>query len=162
MSRAYPPLEPLADDHDLTAFRCRSSEQTHWLQRYARQSAATGTTRVFVVTERPGRRVVAYYAWCMAQIHSHSAPAKLRAGAGRYPQPVAPLARLAVDIDHEGRGLAVGMLQDIFTRVIGLSDDIGCRGLIMHAESAQARDFSLHVIPEFQPSPPTTYTSYCS
>lgn len=35
----------------------------------ARQSATTGTTRVFVVTERGSDGVVAYYAWCIAQIH---------------------------------------------------------------------------------------------
>jgi hypothetical protein len=39
----------VGDRHDLTGFRCRSSEQTEWLPRYARQSASTGTTRVFVV-----------------------------------------------------------------------------------------------------------------
>jgi hypothetical protein len=34
----------VGDRHDLTGFRCRSSEQTEWLPRYARQSASTGTT----------------------------------------------------------------------------------------------------------------------
>ena len=112
--RQYRPPELLADHHDLTEFRCRSKEQTEWLRRYARQSAAVGTTRVFVVTEHHGHRVVAYYAWCMAQLHTDAAPSRARKGAGRYPQPVALLARLGVDIDHERAGLAAGMLQDIF------------------------------------------------
>jgi hypothetical protein len=34
-----------------------------------------------------------------------------------------------------------------------LSVDIGCRGLLVHAESSDARDFYLHLIPEFEPSP---------
>jgi len=153
VTRAYRPPERLADHHDLTAFRCRSWEQTEWLQRYARQSASTGTTRVFVVTEHGSERVVAYYAWCMAQLHSEAAPARLRKGAGRYPQPVALLARLGVDIDHEGAGLGAGLLQDVFARVVELSDDIGCRGLLVHAESHQARDFYLHLVPDFEASP---------
>ncbi len=45
------------------------------------------------------------------------------------------------------------MLQDVFGRLIELSDDIGCRGLLVHAESSDARDFYLHLVPEFQPSP---------
>ena len=153
MTRAYRPPEPLGDHRDLTGFRCRSSEQTEWLHRYARQSASTRTTRVFVVTGHDGDQVVAYYSWCMAQIDTRDAPARLRKGAGRYPQPVALLARLGVDIDHEGQGLGTGLLQDVFARLVELSNRIGCRGLLVHAESAQARDFYLHLVPEFEPSP---------
>ncbi len=74
-------------------------------------------------------------------------------GAGRYPQPVALLARLGVDVTHEGRGLGAALLQDVFARLVELSDDIGCRGLLVHAESAPARDFYLHLVPEFEASP---------
>ena len=45
------------------------------------------------------------------------------------------------------------MLQDVFARLVELSDDIGCRGLLVHAESREARDFYLHLVPEFEPSP---------
>jgi hypothetical protein len=153
MTQAYCLPELLAYRHDLTGFRCRSSEQTDWLRRYARQSAGAGTTRVFVVTEHGSDRVVAYYAWCMAQVRAEAAPARLVKGAGRYPQPVALLARLGVDIDHEGHGLGAGLLQDVFARLLELSSDIGCRGLLVHTESEQARDFYLHLVPDFQPSP---------
>jgi len=153
VSGAYTPPEALADHHDLNGFRCRSTEQGEWLRRYARQSSRAGSTRVFVVTEPGADLVVAYYAWCMAQIHTEAAPQRLRKGAGRYPQPIALLARLGVDVDHERRGLGVGLLQDIFIRLVELSDDIGCRGLLVHAESEQARAFYLHLLPEFEPSP---------
>jgi GNAT superfamily N-acetyltransferase len=151
--RRYRPPEPLAAHHDISAFECRSSEQTNWLRRFSRQSMATGTTRVFVVTESHSSLVVAYYAWCMAQITATAAPSRLRKGAGRYPQPVALLARLGVNLQHEGQGLGAALLQDVFARLLELSDDIGCRGLLVHAESAEARDFYLHLVPEFETSP---------
>jgi GNAT superfamily N-acetyltransferase len=151
--RQYRPLELLANHHELTEFRCRSPQQTDWLRRYARQSATTGTTRVFVVTEYDSHRVVAYYAWCMAQLHTEETPGRVRKGAGRYPQPVALLARLGVDVDHEGAGLGAGMLQDVFARLVELSDDIGCRGLLVHAESQDARDFYTHLLSDFEESP---------
>lgn len=153
MSGTYRPPEPLAGHHDLNRFSCRSPEQTEWLHRYARQSVSTGTTRVFVATEQRSLRVVAYYAWCMAQIRPEAAPERLHKGAGRYPQPVALLARLGVDADHEGQGLGVGLLQDVIVRLLDLSADIGCRGLLVHAESSDARDFYLHLVPEFESSP---------
>lgn len=149
----YRAPEPLAAAHLVDEFECGSSEQTEWMRRFARQSASMGTTKVFVVTEVSSDRVVAYYAWCMAQLAIDEAPDRLRKGAGRYPQPVALLARLGVDLEHEGRGLGAGLLTDVIARVMALSAEIGCRGLLVHAESQTARDFYLHLVPEFEHSP---------
>jgi hypothetical protein len=149
----YRAPEPFGDHHDVAGFECRSREQTDRLRRHARQSAAVGTTRVFVVTEADSSVVVAYYGWCMAKLTRAAAPDRLRKGAGRYPQPVALLARLGVDVSHEGRGLGAGLLRDVFARLLEFSDDIGCRGLLVRAESAEAADFYRHLVPEFEPSP---------
>lgn len=150
---SYQPPQPLQADHSLDGFACASTEQTDWLLRHARQSHATGTTRVFVVIPTASRQVVAYYAWTMAQLDLAAAPARMRKGAGRYPQPVALLARLGVHSNHERHGLGAALLRDVIMRVAGLSDDIGCRGLLVHAESEIARSFYLHLIPEFERSP---------
>lgn len=114
---------------------------------------SASTTRVFVVTTEDDSTVIAYYAWCMAQLDLAAAPDRLKKGAGRYPQPVALLARLGVDSGHVGKGLGSGLLVDVVSRLLTLSDDIGCRGLLIHAESEVARAFYLHLIPELQPSP---------
>lgn len=149
----YRPPRTLDPADRLDEFTCRSSEQTDWLRRHARQSTSSGSTKVFVVTPTTSRAVVAYYAWRMAQLDLESAPARLRKGAGRYPQPVALLARLGVHVDHEGHGLGAGLLVDVITRMLDLSEDIGCRGLLIHAESDDARAFYLHLIPELLASP---------
>jgi GNAT superfamily N-acetyltransferase len=153
VSRRYQAPELLADRHRLDTFTCRSAEQTQWLRRYARQSAATGTTKVFVVTEHDRDDVVAYYGWCMAQITLADAPTRLRRGAGRYPQPVALLARLGVDERHESQGLGAALLADVILRLVTLEEKIGCRGLLIHAESDDARAFYLHLVPELEASP---------
>ena len=128
-------------------------EQTEWLRRHARQSAASIPTRVLVVSEVESREVVAYYAWSMASVSLAGAPQRMRKGVGRHPQPVALLARLGVDIDHQGSGLGAGLVQDVVARTHALGAEIGCRGLLVHAETPEARDFYLHLIPEFEPSP---------
>jgi GNAT superfamily N-acetyltransferase len=89
----------------------------------------------------------------MAQLDIAATPPRLRKGVGRYPQPVALLARLAVDFEHERQGLGAGLLVDAITRLLSISEDIGCGGLLIHAEAAEARDFYLHLIPELEPSP---------
>ena len=152
MSRYQPP-ELLAARHQLKGFRCRSEEQTAWLVEVAKPAHGTGTTRVFVVTEVDQPHVVAYYAWCMASVATVDLPERLHRGAGRYPQTIALLARLGVDEHHEGQGLGAALLLDVITRVASLSDAIGCRGLLVHAESEQVRSFYEHLIPEFGRSP---------
>jgi len=146
-----PRLIEASDDVD--GFRCRSDEQTQWLRYHARQANASGTSKVLVVTPVDGTQIVAYYAWCLASVAIADAPQRLRKGAGRYPQPVALLSRLGVSADHEGRGLGTGMLQDVIARTAQLGTEIGCRGLLVHAETTSARDFYLRLIPEFERSP---------
>lgn len=145
--------EPLAPHHDLARFRSASDEQTEWLQRFARTSQSSSLTRVTVVTPHRSDEVVAYYAWRMAEIPSDRLPERMRRGAGRYPQPVALLARLAVDIDHEGRGLGAALLADVLARTASLSDRIGCRALLIHCATLSARSFYEHLVPEVLRSP---------
>ena len=153
MTLAYRPPLQLQPEHHLDGFQCRSQEQTEWLRRHARQSTATGTTRVLVVTPTSSNTVIAYYAWCMASIAVGDTPERARKGAGRYPQPIALLARLGVDIDHEGRGIGAGLLQDVIARTLAVGDKIGCRGLLVHAETPDAASFYRHLVPEFESSP---------
>jgi hypothetical protein len=144
----------MLEAHDVfDDFECRSTEQTEWLRHHARQAHTAGTAKVLVVTPAGSDVVVAYYAWSMAGISIEDAPTRIRKGAGRYPQPVALLARLGVSIEHEGRGLGAGLLVDAISRTAQLGTEIGCRGLLVHAETPQARDFYVHLIPEFDPSP---------
>lgn len=137
----------------LEEFECRSDEQTDWLRRHARQAHAAGTCKVFVITGLHSREVVAYYAWCMASLEFERAPLRLRKGSGNYSQPVALLARLGTSIDHERRGLGKTMLRDVIGRTARIGSEIGCRGLLIHAETAEARDFYLRVMSRFDQSP---------
>jgi hypothetical protein len=153
VTRGYRTPRLLEPEDVLDTFACRSEEQTHWLRHHARPANASGTTKVLVVTPADSRLVVAYYAWCMASITIADSPPRLRKGAGRYPQPVALLARLGISVDHERRGLGAGLLADVIIRSANLGAQIECRGLLVHAETSEARDFYLHLVPEFEPSP---------
>lgn len=153
MNRRYLAPRALGPDDVVETFECRSVEQTQWLRRHARQANSSNSARVLVVTEPDHDQVVAYCAWAMASIVPTEVPARLRKGAGRHPQPVALLARLGVSAAHEGRGLGAALLQDVISRSVEIGQEIGCRGLLVHAESPQARDFYVHLIPEFEPSP---------
>jgi len=153
VTRRYLSPRLLGPGHVLDGFECRSVEQSEWLRHHARQANASGTARVHVVTEEATSTVVAYYAWAMSTITIPEAPVRMRRGAGRYPQPVALLTRLGVSINHEGHGLGTGLLRDVITRTADLGAEIGCRGLLVHAENIHARDFYQHLVAEFEQSP---------
>lgn len=153
MTQRYRPPRLLETGDIVDSFECRSAEQTDWLRHHARQAQAAGTAKVLVVTPDTSDLVVAYYAWSMGSISIEDAPARVRKGAGRYLQPVALLARLGVSLEHEGQGLGAGLLADAIGRTAQLGVEIGCQGLLVHADTAEARDFYVHLIPEFEPSP---------
>lgn len=112
---------------------------------------AVSATRV-VVTPADSPQVVAYYAWTMAQIRLADAPARLRKGAGRYPQPIALLARLGVHRDHEGNGLGAGLLRDVIQRVAAVSKEMAA-AVCSCTAIRRGPKLHPHLVPEFEASP---------
>jgi hypothetical protein len=66
------------------------------------------------------------------------------------------LARLAVCRSVQGRGIARALLADAFERVLQASTQIGVRGIVVHAASAEARSFCLHMGSDPSPIDPDT------
>jgi GNAT superfamily N-acetyltransferase len=62
------------------------------------------------------------------------------------------LARLAVDVEWQGKGLGWGLLQDALKRVLLLSQSVAAPALLVHARDETARAFYLHHA-EFLQSP---------
>ncbi|MGC4174708.1 GNAT family N-acetyltransferase [Demequina sp.] len=150
---AYLRPRALERSDDLTQFECHSPAHTLWLRDHAQQAHASRSAHVMVVTERESAAVVAYYAWSMASVATGDLPARASRGVGRHRQPFALLSRLGVHGKHEGRGLGHALLADVVSRTAELGKEIGCRGLLVHAESDEARAFYLHALPEFEHSP---------
>lgn len=143
---------PLGSEHKVEAFDCSSVAQSVWLRRFASQAQAAGTSRVYVVTRVGTDDVVGYYALAAGSIEPADAPERLRRGAGRYSVPVALLVRLGVDSSAQGLGLGRALVVNALSRVVQAADVIGVRGLLIHAESREARQFYVHLA-EFEPSP---------
>jgi len=61
------------------------------------------------------------------------------------PRPVVVLTRLAVDRSVQGKGLARALLADVFERVSQTSEQIGVRGILVHAASPAATAFYLNM-----------------
>ena len=142
------PPEPLADHHDFGDFRSGEDTLDDWLKRRARANQVSGASRTYVVCE--DKRVVGYYALASGVVTAESAPGRFRRNMPN-PIPVAVLARLAVDLAWQGRGIGRSLFRDAAHRVAHAADAIGIRGIVVHAISEEAKNFYLAL--GFDPSP---------
>lgn len=137
MSLAAP--RPLDASHGLDEFDCGKPVLTDWLLHHARQAQGSGSARTFVVCD--GERVAGYFSLTVGQIDTLEAPERIRRGMGQYPIPLIILARLAVDIEYQGRGLGASLLQDAISRTLAIAEHAGIRALLTHPVDAEADAF---------------------
>ena len=81
---------------------------------------------------------------------SHAAQ-RVTKGIAKHPVPVMILARLAVDLQHQGAGLGKALLKDALLRTAQAADIAGIRALLVHAKDEPAKQWYLNW--EFEPSP---------
>lgn len=141
--------QPLDASHRLEAFDCGNPALTDWLLQHARQAQDSGSARTFVVCDQD--RVAGYYSLTVGQIDTLAAPERMRRGMGQYPIPLVILARLAVDLDYQKRGLGFSLLQDAITRTVAVAEQAGIRALLTHPIDAEADAFYRRF--GFEPTP---------
>ena len=125
--------------HQLDDFDCRKPALNDWLVRHAMQAQSSGSARTCVVVE--GDRVVGYFSLAVGQADAMEVPDRIRKGMGSYPIPVVILARLAVSLQDQGKGIGIGMLQEAIRRTIAIADQAGVRALLTHPIDEEASRF---------------------
>ena len=146
-------IEKLTAEHDLGGFDCGSSGLNTFLQRHALQNQRANSAQTYVA--RQDSKVVGYYSLTVGSVGHADASDRVKKAMPRYPIPVLILARLAVHIDLQGRGLGSGLLKDVLVRTARAADIVGVRALLVHAKDDQARSFYERY--NFEPSPTDPY-----
>jgi predicted N-acetyltransferase YhbS len=131
--------DSLEGRHQLESFDCGKPALNEWLLRHARQAQGSGSAKTFVVAEND--RVVGYFSLTVGQVDTLEAPERIRKGMGQYPIPVVILARLAVSIQDQGKGIGFGMLQDAIRRTLLIAEQAGIRAMLTHPLDEEASNF---------------------
>lgn len=131
--------EPLGAQHRLEEFDCGKPALNDWLLRHARQAQGSGSAKTFVVADDD--RVAGYFSLTVGQIDKLDAPERIRKGMGQYPLPVVILARLAVSVQDQGRGIGFGLLQDAIRRTMLIAEQAGIRAMLTHPIDEEAARF---------------------
>ena len=140
--KPYTGPELLTASHDVTDFDCGDQALNNWLQQRAARNQREGSSRTWVVTD-PTTQVVAYYASSTAAL-TRTEATKRAARNQPDPLPAMLLGRLAVDQQHQGRGLAAALLKHFLLKALEVADITGLRIVLVHAKNHQAASFYHH------------------
>ena len=121
-------------------FNCGTSSLDEWLNKRALKNQDTGASRTFVVCE--SNRIIGYYALATGSVERLIAPGSMARNMPD-PMPVIVLGRLAVDAQYQGRRLGAALLKDAILRTLSIVQNVGIRGLLVHAISEEAKRFYL-------------------
>lgn len=125
--------------HRLDTFDCGKPALNEWLTRHARQAQGSGSAKTFVAADND--HVGGYFSLTVGQIDTMDAPERIRKGMGQYPVPVVILARLAVSLPSQGRGIGIGLLQDAIRRTLLIAEQAGIRAMLTHPMDEDAACF---------------------
>ncbi len=153
MSAAYEPIDKLSATDAVEGFDCGQPALNKFLHQYALVNQKANSAQTYVC--RSAGEVVGFYSLTVGSVDPGSAPARVMKGLARHPVPVMILARLAVDKDHQGKGLGKALLKDALQRTAQAADIAGIRCLLVHAKDEAARQW--YEFWEFEPSQTDSY-----
>ena len=142
---------PLERQDDRSRFQSGNPEIDDWFHRFSWQNHATGSARVFVATQGP--ETLGFYALATGAVERIKLPESLKPRRRPDPGPVLLLARLAVDLRAQGRGIGADLLTDALLRNYRLRNDVGFTALLVHCANDRAREFYLNQSSNFVPCP---------
>ena len=142
---------PLERRDDRSRFQSGNAEIDDWFHRFAWQNHATGNARVFVAMQGP--ETLGFYALATGAVERIRLPESLKPRRRPDPCPVLLLARLAVDLRAQGRGIGAALLTDALLRTYRLSNDVGFAALLVYCAHDRARECYLNQCAQFVPCP---------
>jgi GNAT superfamily N-acetyltransferase len=140
---------PLEKGHDLSRLDCGAQSLNDYLRKYAYLNHQNRSARTYVAAR--GDWVVGYYTLAAGSVSREETPQRVGQGLARYPVSITLLARLAVDLGEQGRGLGAALLKDAVLRTAQAAEIVGSRALLIHAKDDRARAFYRKF--GFEPSP---------
>jgi GNAT superfamily N-acetyltransferase len=127
----------LQKSHDFLDFDCGKEPLNTFLARHALANQGNGSARTFVGLD--GNRVIGYYSLAVSSILYDDAPERMAKGLARHPIPILLMARFAVDLDYQGKGVGKGLFKDALKRCLNVAKDAGVRAFMTHAKDEEAR-----------------------
>ena len=132
--------------HNTKTFHCGKPSMDQFLTRFAAKHAELGLSSTWVLLEDVQAEklpIAAYYTLAAANVGKTSLPTQQ--SLPQYPIPVVLLARLAIDQQHQGKGLGAKILISALRHAVQLTDQgLPAFGLMLDILDEQALSFYQH------------------
>lgn len=136
-NRLSPP-EKLNSSHQFEDFDSGNTLLDDWLKRRALKNELDGASRTYVVCS--DGIVVGYYCLAVGALAQITATGRVRRNMPD-PIPVMVIGRLAIDVQWQGQRLGRSLLRDAILRTFQVAEIAGIRAILVHAISAEAKEF---------------------
>jgi GNAT superfamily N-acetyltransferase len=130
---------PLGPRHDRSEFRSGSDALDRYLREQASQDVRRRIAGCFVALDSE-ERIAGFYTLAAASVALDALPQAMTKGLPRYPAiPAMLIGRLAVAVEHQGKGLGGALIADAVMRTDRLG--VGAFALIVDAKDDRAQAF---------------------
>ena len=140
--KPYSAPRPIEKGDGVAAFGCGKPQLDDFLKQRALKNEGR-SSRTYVVVSQGGEsagKVVAYYTLAAGGVNHEECPTWAKRNMPN-PVPVIVLGRLAVDAQHQGKGIGEHLLREAMQRALGACRQIGARALVVHAIDDEAVSF---------------------
>ncbi len=134
--------------HDRSHFDCGNILLNRFLREQVSPHTRKGISRSYVAVERTeevaNKPVLGYYTLSAGSITFEDLPDQLRKQLPKHPLPIVLIGRLAIHVDHQGRGFGGVLLFDVLKRAEKISYELGIAAIGVEAKDEQAAGFYRH------------------
>jgi len=132
-------IELLGKQHNRNGFDCGDAALNEFLQRQAGQQQRRGFGKTYVALADDGVTVIGFVTVSAGQIATASLPAQSKLP--RHPAPILRIGRLAVDVQHQGKGTGQDMLAFALRLAVEFSQRVGLYAVVVDAKHDKAKAF---------------------
>lgn len=139
-------IEALHVAHNRNGFDCGVDELNNFIAAYARQNQKNDISKTFVavsahsdVLTETKKEILGFYTLSSGQIHCDCLPERMKHS--KYPVAIARLARLAVALPHQRKGVAGFLLYNALNKIKAASEMIGIFAVVVDAKNERTKSF---------------------
>jgi GNAT superfamily N-acetyltransferase len=139
----------LEERDNRSSFQSGDEQLDLFFRRYAGQNQFRhhiGTTYLAVESEI----ILGFATVNVGHVEIDNIPPTLRKKLPNYPLPILRLARLAVDRNAQGKGVAERLMRTVFSVAIELRDKLGCVGVVVDAKPGAENYYSRYGFVELE------------
>lgn len=135
-------IEPLERSHNRGNFDCGIQELNNFLKKYAFQNRKNHISKTFVAVQDEQaieKELVGFYTLSTGQINFDVLPKGVKHL--RYPVSIARIARLAIDLKYQSKGVGGFLLHDALQKIKTVSQVVGIFAVVVDAKDVKLKSF---------------------